>query len=60
MSVLRPAVSLPLVAGVGGFLYFAFGRGYPFRLALLMGAALMLFGWAAARTWKGLSDLGKQ
>jgi hypothetical protein len=59
VSLLRPAVSIPFLAGLGGFLYFAFGRGYPFGLALLMGAALMLLGWTGARTWKGLRDLGR-
>ncbi len=59
MSVARLGVLLPLVAGVAGFLYFAFGRGYPFELALLMGAALMMLGWAGARTFKGLRDLGR-
>ncbi len=59
MSVARLGVLLPLVAGVAGFLYFAFGRGYPFQLALLMGAALMLLGWAGARTFQGLRDLNR-
>lgn len=54
MSFLRSGVALPLVGGLAGFLYFAYGRDYPFRLALVMGAAMMMLGWVAARTWKGL------
>jgi hypothetical protein len=59
VSVLRPAAVIPLLAGIAGFLYFAYGRGYPFRLALLMGAAFMLLGWTGARTLKGLRGLHK-
>ncbi len=59
MSVARLGVFLPLAAGVGGFLYFAFGREYPFELALLMGAALMLLSWAGVRTFAGLRDLNR-
>ena len=57
MRFVRLGVALPLLAGVGGFLYFAYGRDYPFEFAALMGAAMMLLGWAGARTWKGVRDL---
>jgi len=50
---LRPLI--PLAAGVAGFLYFVYGREYPFKLALLMGAALMVLGIAALRTWQRTS-----
>ena len=52
MNVKRLRLLMPLVAGVLGFLYFAYARDYPFELALLMGAALMVLGIAALRTWE--------
>ncbi len=59
MSLIRAGVVLPLLAGVAGFLYFAYGRAYPLELALLIGAALMMLVWAGARTFKGLRDLNR-
>ena len=57
MSLLRPRVVVPLTGGLLGFFYFAYARDYPFRLALLMGAALMVLGWVAVRTWERVRDL---
>lgn len=52
MNVKRLRPLIPLAAGVAGFLYFVNGRDYPFKWALLMGAALMVLGIAALRTWE--------
>ena len=43
---------VPLVAGVAGFLFFDLVRDYPTELAGLMGLAVLLFAWAAIRTWE--------
>ena len=48
-----------LVVGLVAFAYFTFARDYPFRLALLMGSALMILTWAAVRTWDGLRALSQ-
>jgi len=42
---------VPLVAGVAGFLFFDRVRDYPTELSGLMGLAVLLFAWAAIRTW---------
>ena len=52
---------VPLLAGVAGFLFFDYVRHYPTELAGLMGLAVLLFTWAAIRTWERLREsLGKQ
>lgn len=43
---------VPLLAGVVGFLFFSYVRDYPNELAGLMGLAVLLFAWAAIRTWE--------
>jgi len=43
---------IPLGAGVAGFLFFSYVRSYPTELAGLMGLAVLLFAWAAIRTWE--------
>jgi hypothetical protein len=53
-------VLIAAAAGIAGFLYFSTIRGYPFQLAMLMGAAMMFLGWAGARTWKGLRGLARR
>ena len=52
MNVKRLRSFIPLAAGVVGFFYFVYGRDYPFKLALPMGAALMVLGIAGLRTWE--------
>ena len=46
--------------GVLAFAYFLYVREYPFRLALMMGAALMVLSWAAIRTWDGLRAMSRR
>lgn len=53
-------VLIAAAAGIAGFVYFSTMREYPFQLALLMGAAMMFLGWAAARTWEGLRGLTRR
>ena len=43
--------------GLAAFGYFSLVRDYPFQLALLMGAALMVLVLAGVRTWDGLRAL---
>ena len=51
---------LPLLGGVIGFLFFDYVRDYPTELAGLMGLAVLLFVWAAIRTWERLrQSLGR-
>ena len=57
MSLPRLRTFMPLCAGIIGFTYFVYARDYPFRLALMMGAALMVLGFAALRTWERLRQM---
>lgn len=57
MSLVSLRVVVPLAGGILGFFYFAYARDYPFKLALIMGAALMILGWVAVRTWERVRDM---
>ena len=46
---------VPLAGGVLGFAYCLLGRDYPFRLALMVGAAVMFLGIAVVRTWERMT-----
>ncbi|MDX1642952.1 MAG: hypothetical protein R3244_01200 [Thermoanaerobaculia bacterium] len=54
---MRKRVWVPAAVGVVTFAYFFTGRDYPLVLALLVGAAVMLLGWASVRTWDQLRGL---
>lgn len=59
MRAARLGFLLPLVAGVGAFLFFVYARDWPLALALLIGAAIMMLGWVAARTFERLRDMSR-
>ena len=51
---------VPLLAGVAGFLFFDQVRDWPTELSGLIGVAVLLFAWAAVRTWERVREsLGK-
>lgn len=47
---------IPLAAGVAGFLFFHQVRAWPTDLAGLIGVAVLLFAWAAVRTWERVRE----
>lgn len=57
MTVARLRTIIPLSGGMLAFLYCVYGRDYPFRLALMVGAAVMFLGFAAIRTWERMRQM---
>ena len=57
MSAARLRTIVVFAGGMLAFLYCLYGRDYPVRLALMVGAAVMFLGFAAIRTWERMRQM---